>query len=227
MAEYVFDLKPTQDERLVPQLAAALDKCAELASRARLPGLWRLIDRIRNVPRASEKTLRRRRVLYRVYGVIMLISGLILLIPGLMAPRELLEPLIVGALAATWGVYCIVHRVGREQQGRKRDEERRFKRYEKEARKLAEGLADSRRAGMHLRFTEKEMTVEGAQGERQTLPYSTFRYAAETRELLLLRGNTEGFTLQKRELTWGNFPEFRAFLAARGVMVAPAGEESR
>ncbi len=219
MAEYVFELQPTRDERLLPQLAAALDKCGELSSRARLPGLWKLIDRLRDVPPAPENVLRRRRVLYRVYGGLLTVSGLILLIPGLTAPRELAGALVMGALSAAWGVYCIVHRVG---QGRQGGDGRRLRRFEREARGLLEGLADPRRAGIYVSFTEKEVVVARKQGGRQTLSYDAFVCAAETQELLLLRGKDGGFPLRKRELTWGYYPDFRVFLMARGVPMAPA-----
>ncbi len=220
--EYVFELKPARSEQFLPQLAAALDKCEELASRKGLPWLWKLYARFRGLPKAWDKTLRWSRILYRVAGVILIAAGLVLFVPGLMAPRELTGPLIVGALSVTWGVYCLFRRVG---QGRRGDGKRRLpKRMVKEARSLADGLADPQRAGVHVRFTEREMAFESTQGARQTLSYDTFLCGAETRELLLLRGKESGFVLQKRELTWGAWPEFRAFLMARGVLLAPAGE---
>lgn len=220
MAEYLFELRPTYDERLLSQLVVALDKCEELSSRRHLPGLWRLIDRLRGAQRAPEAVLRRRRVRRRIYGAVLIAAGLFLLIPALTAPRELPGPLLVGALAVVWGLYSLLLRGGTGGTSGKKSA---MQRYEKEARLLLEGLAEARRAGMHIRFADREVAMEAA-GGRKAIPYSAFECAAETRELLLLRGKASGLVLQKRELTWGNWEAFRAFLSERGVVVAPAAE---
>ena len=215
---FVFELKPARDERLLEQLTAALDKCAELSSRSRLPQLWKLIDRINAAPKLSGEALHKRRIWNRVFNGILVAAGLFLLIPSLMAPRELTGPLIVSVLAVVWGVFSLLRRQGTPEQSGKRPS----KRFEKDARELLKGLSEPQRAGVHMRFTEKEIVVEGRQDGRQTLSYDAFLCAAETRELLLLRGRESGFVLQKRELTWAAWPDFRAFLMARGVPVAPA-----
>lgn len=96
----------TDDERrgLREQLARALEKRMELNSRKVMPKLWAVTDRLRSVPKAPEPVLRRRRVRYKIYGVILLVLGLLLLIPGLMEPEELSAPLAAGALATVSGV---------------------------------------------------------------------------------------------------------------------------
>ena len=220
MAEYLFELGQVRDEQLVPQLASALDKCEEFSSRARLPGLWRLIDRLSGSQEASEEILRRRRRRRRIYGAVLIAAGLFLLIPALTAPRELPGPLLVGALAVAWGLCSLFLRGG---VGGKRGKKDALRRYEKEARLLLNRLAEARRAGMYVRFTDKEITVEAA-GERKTIAYGAFECAAETRELLLLRGKASGLVLQKRELAWGIWEAFRAFLIERGVPTAQAAE---
>ena len=219
MAEYLFELKRVQNDRLLPQLAAALDKCVELSSRKRLPVLWRLTDRLGGARKVSEEVLRRRRIRRRIHGGILTATGLFLLIPALASPRETPGAVLVGALAVAWGLYSLLRRGGSGEGGG-----RPLQRYENEARRLLEGLAEARRAGTHVRFTDKEMAVEAAEGERKAVSYSAFECAAETRELLLLRGKTSGLVLQKRELTWGNWEAFRAFLVKRGVLVAPVSD---
>ena len=220
MAEYLFELGPVRNEQFLPQLAAALDKCEELSSRARLPALWRLIDRMSGSQEVSEEILRRRRRRRRIYGIVLIAAGLFLLIPALTAPRELPGPLFVGALAVAWGLYSLLLRGGA---GGKRGKKGALRRCEKEARLLLNRLAEARRAGMYVRFTDREISVEAA-GERKTIPYGAFECAAETRELLLLRGKASGLVLQKRELAWGNWEAFRAFLTERGVPTAQAAE---
>ena len=215
MAEYLFELAPARDERLLPQLAAALDKCGELSERKRLPALWGVIDRLSGTEKVSEEVLRRRRRRRRMYGGVLIAAGLFLLIPALMPPRELTGPIVVGALATAWGLCSLLWRGGTGKAG---GGKRSLQRYEKEARRLMERLAEPRRAGMYVRFTDKEIAMEAA-GERKAVSYGAFECAAETRELLLLHGKTSGLVLQKRELTWGNWEAFRAFLAERGVTV--------
>ena len=219
MAEYLFELRPARDERFLPQLAAALDKCAELSARKRFPALWRLLDRLNDSQEAPEEILRRRRRRRRVYGGVLIAAGLLLLIPALTAPRELPGPLVVGALAVAWGLYTLFLRGGVGKRGKKSA----LRRYEKEARRLLDRLGEAQRAGMYMRFTDRELTAEAA-GERKTLSYGAFECAAETRELLLLRGRTSGVVLQKRELAWGSWEAFRVFLTERGVPVEQALE---
>lgn len=221
MAEYLFELGSVRDERFLPQLAAALDKCAELSARKRLPALWRVIDRLGAVGEASEEVLRRRRIRRRIYGGVLTAAGLFLLIPALTAPRELSGALFVGAVAVVWGLYSLLRRGGT---GGGSGGKALLQRYEKEARQLMERLSEAQRAELHIRFTGKGLIVETAKGERKAIPYEAFECAAETRELLLLYGKTSGLVLQKRELTWGNWEAFRAFLAERGIPVAPAFE---
>ena len=218
MAEYLFELTPTRDEELLPQLAAALDKCAELTSRKRLSALWRFIDRMNDARNVPEELLRRRRARRRIYGGILTVAGLLLLIPALTEPRELTGPLVVGAFAVAWGLYSLLRRGG---SGKRRGKKDALKRYEKEARRLLDRLAEAPRAEMHIRFTDKEMTVEAA-GERRAVPYGVFECGAETRDLLLLHGKANALVLQRRELAWGDWEAFGAFLTERGVPVAPA-----
>lgn len=216
----MFELRPARDERLLPQLVAALDKCGELSSRKRLPRLWRLIDRMRGAQAAPEEVLRRRRTRRRIYGGVLTAAGLFLLIPALTAPRELTGPLLVGAFAVAWGLYSLLRRGGA---GGKSGGKRALQRYETEARRLLDGLGEARRAGMHARFTDKGLSVEAA-GARKAIAYAAFECAAETRELLLLRAKASGFVLLKRELAWGDWEAFRAFLVERGVPVVTAVE---
>ena len=218
MAEYLFELSPARDERLLPQLASALDKCAELSARKRLPALWKLVDRLRAGGEAPAEVLRRRRIRRRVYGGVLTAAGLFLLIPALVPPRETPGALLVGAFAVAWGLYSLLRRGGTGGGNGGRPS---LQRYEKEARRLMGHLAGAQRAELHLRFTDKALSVETAKGERKALPYEAFECAAETRELLLLHGKTGALVLQKQELTWGNWEAFRAFLIERGVPVAP------
>ena len=217
MAEYLFELRPARDERFLPQLAAALDKCGELSSRRRLPALWRLIDRLRGAREVPEEVLRRRRRRRRLSGAILTAAGLFLLIPALTAPREMTAPLLVGALAVAWGLCSLFLRGGTGGGSGGKDA---LRRYEREARLLLDRLAEARRAGMYVRFTGREMTMEAADGERKAVSYGALECAVETRDLLLLRGKTSGIVLQKRELAWSDWGAFRAFLLERGVPVA-------
>lgn len=96
---FTFSLSPLDTEALLPQLSAALDKRMELYSRQQLPGLWRLNDKLSQVPRAPQRVRDQRKRLRQFLGLILWVLGLLLLAPGLIDPQELAVPLVAGACA--------------------------------------------------------------------------------------------------------------------------------
>ncbi|WP_369283571.1 hypothetical protein [Oscillibacter sp. GMB15532] len=101
--KFTFLLSP-YEERGKSQLFDALNKLAEMKSRKACPKMWAGIDKLNAVPRGSKGTSEKKRKRYKVYGGFLIILGLFALIPGVMAPKELLDVLIVGAAAFLLGV---------------------------------------------------------------------------------------------------------------------------
>lgn len=94
---FSFQITALDPDALHAQVSSALEAWTELLSRERFPKLWSLADKLNRREKAHRPVQKRRRVLYRVLGVVDWILALILLIPGLMEPQELLVPLLVGA----------------------------------------------------------------------------------------------------------------------------------
>ena len=96
---FTFSLSPLDTEALLPQLSAALEKRVELHSRQRLPGLWRVTDKLSKAERVSQPVANHRKRLRQVLGLLLWVLGLLMLAPGLIDPQELFVPLLAGACA--------------------------------------------------------------------------------------------------------------------------------
>ena len=96
---FTFSLSPLDTEALLPQLSAALEKRVELHSRQRLPGLWRVTDKLSKSERVSQSVANHRKRLRQVFGLLLWVLGLLMLAPGLIDPQELFVPLLAGACA--------------------------------------------------------------------------------------------------------------------------------
>ena len=106
--EFVF--KPEKlTEELVDQVAEAVGKRAEIFSREKLPGMWKKVDKL-NEKKMPEEVLRHRKIRYVIYGIILIAVGFFLFIPGLMKPKELTVPLIVGAFSIINGIFAVLPR---------------------------------------------------------------------------------------------------------------------
>ena len=200
----------TEEEKAVftPQLAMALDKRLELHSRRIMPGLWAVTDRLNRMPRASEAVRKRRRVRYRIYGVILLILGLLLLVPGLMEPKELAAPLAVGALATVSGILYLRPR---------RNGPRRRER--KQAEQLLAAMAGS--GNGDVAFAEEGVSVRAGESLRQ-IPYVEMDAVIETKDLLVLSfSKASALILKKRDMIEGEPAALLPFLAER-TGLAPA-----
>ena len=104
--DYEFQLSPYDGSSLVPQVSCALEKRTESISREKYPKMWKITDHF-NSKKVSEIVLKRRRLRYRVYGILLIIMGAFLLIPGLMEPQELAVPLFAGILGLLLGVFTL------------------------------------------------------------------------------------------------------------------------
>ena len=93
--DYIFHISPYDTEKLLPQVSRALEKRTEMVSRERFPGLWKHTDRFRSMARGRKRS----RLRTRGMSALCLAAGIFLAVPGLMEPRELFVPLLVGEAA--------------------------------------------------------------------------------------------------------------------------------
>lgn len=120
--KFTFLLSP-YEERGKSQLFDALKKLAEMKSRKACPRMWAGIDKLDAIPKVSKSTSEKRRKRNKVYGAFLIILGLFALIPGVMAPKELFDVLIVGAATFLLGVvYLFQPRINSDQRLQKETE---------------------------------------------------------------------------------------------------------
>ena len=96
---FSFQITPPDPDRLLWQVARALEMRTELVSREKCPRLWVLADRLNRKDRGPLAVRQKRRRRRTILSLINWLLGLILLVPGLMDPAQLLLPMLVGAAA--------------------------------------------------------------------------------------------------------------------------------
>lgn len=193
---FIFSMKLYDADALLSQVAWMLQKRVELASRKKLPGLWKLTDKLNAVPRAPEAELKRRRESRRRWGGLLLVMGIFLFVPGIMKPQELPVPLVAGFFAIVMGVLYL------------RKDDRKKNAYEKKAKKLFENMnASVESQKLRLVFGDTELITSGA-GEEKKISYVNMECALETADLFGLIYENQIVLLQKKELLLGTAEEF-------------------
>lgn len=194
---YCFQTTHYDISALQHEVAAALEKRMEAEGRKRLPGLWAAIDRLPGGQKPNEMT-RGRRIYRRVVGTLLLLVGLFLAIPGLVAPDELLGPLLVGLFAMGTAVYYLYS-----------TRKNRVTSAEKQAHKLLEAIAKA--PSQPVSFTDEGMQLQG----QAPIPYEEIIFYDETPSGILLNWSDQATFLQKKDLTEGEWIGFAAFLRAK------------
>lgn len=193
---FIFSMKPYDVDTLFPQVARMLQKRVELASRKKLPGLWKVTDKLNTVPRAPEAEQKRRQESRRRWGGLLLVMGIFLFVPGIMKPQELPVPLVAGFLAIVLGVLYL------------RKDDRKKNSYEKKAKQLLENRNVSmENQKLRLVFGDTELALSGA-GEDKKISYTGIECALETADLFGLIYENQLVLLQKKELLLGTVEEF-------------------
>lgn len=189
---FIFSMKSYDADGLATQAAWMLEKRMELASRKRLPGIWKMTDKLNATPRASEAELKRRRQHNRWWGGLLLVMGIFLFVPGIMKPQELPGPLIAGFLAVVLGVLYL------------RNGDRKKKAYEKKAKQLLKKMnASMEGQKLRLVFGDTELAMSGA-GEDKKVSYADMECTLETKDLYAFLFENQIVILQKQELLLGN-----------------------
>lgn len=104
---FTFQITPLDTAQLCPQVSRALEKRREFLSRQRCPKMWELTDKLNSVERAPQAIQENRRRRRGFLGLLNWMLGVVLLMPGLMAPKELLFPLLVGAIGFGTGTVSL------------------------------------------------------------------------------------------------------------------------
>ena len=197
--DYIFHISPYDTEKLLPQVSRALEKRTEMVSRERFPGLWKHTDRFRSMARGRKRS----RLRTRGMSALCLAAGIFLAVPGLMEPRELFVPLLVGAAAMGAGIIGLW-----QSRARKKNP------FDRAAKILLEGKdKSSAEQAASVSFSEEGMTVPAGGGARagtlsilagggkaEFVPYREFECAVETADSFLFVFGGRVLLLQKMDL---------------------------
>ncbi|MBQ7873535.1 MAG: hypothetical protein IJ306_00025 [Oscillospiraceae bacterium] len=183
---------------LVDEVACVLAKRTEIASREKLPGLWNKIDKI-NTDKAPENVLRRRKTRHAVYGAALIAMGIFLFVPGIMKPKELFVPLVVGAVSLISGIFAVM------------PQKNAAERFEKKAQKLIKSIDSSVKNGDTLVFGEECITENGA----LLMEYENIAEIFETKNLFFISDGIKAILIRKCDLVRGNNDEFCAFIGIK------------
>ena len=210
---YTFQTSAYDVEQLVPETSVALEKRVELASRRRLPGMWKATDSLTQKGEAQQMT-RSRLVYRRGVGIALIVLGLFMLIPGLKEPEELLLPLIAGVCGIAIGIHSLW---GTRKKPEKEAVEALAQMPEKKISKRFEGtartfLSNIAKVGQtEVRFSEDGMQL----GESALISYQGIEYFIETPQGYLVAWGTQATFLQKKDLQGATEDEFYAFVSER------------
>ena len=217
--EYIFRTSEYDVEQLVPEVSVVLEKRVELASRQRLPGMWKATDSVAQKSGTPRPMTRGRLIYRRVVGIALIVLGLFMMISGLMKPQELLLPLFAGVCGLVFGINALwstrkkegeeAVEVTEAAEPAKEPEKKLSKKYESTARTFLTNLANV--GTTEVRFSEEGMHL----GEQTVIPYAAMEYFFETPLGYLIAWGRQATFLQKQDLQHDDETEFRGFVACR------------
>ena len=182
-------------ENLSYEISETVAKRTEIFSRKKFPGLWEKTDAL-NAKNLSAPALKRRIRLRRFYGIICIALGIFLFVPGLVNPRELFVPLIVGAFAIIFGISAVIPR--------KTNAEK----FLKKAKKLAKAINSSLKPGDTVVFGENGIFENGG----ALMKYEELEDVIENRSIFLVCDGKKIMVLRKTDMVAGNPEDFRIFI---------------
>ena len=103
--KFVFQAVPEQEE-LFRQVSQGLEKLTEMYSREKLPGLWKVTDRLNRAQEGKAPISSGRRNFRRVMALVDWLLGIFALIPAVQSPKELGTLLAVGVRRSVWAPAC-------------------------------------------------------------------------------------------------------------------------
>ncbi|GAB6108663.1 hypothetical protein [Fusibacter bizertensis] len=204
---FIFQISAYDREELKEQLTLALDKRTELISRKLLPRLWTFIDWLNRRGKSVSHRSHHKTIRFKIYGVVLLAMGIFLLVPGLVSPKELIAPLLAGALSVSLG---IVYLLPNRKKADKKINKKINKKFEKSAIKILDRLQSLDSHGgdsLEVHFNEEGMVMG-----KDSVTYPNFDIIIETEKLYLITLKTKLVVLQKKDLIVGTTEDFIHFL---------------
>ncbi len=210
--EYLFEvtaerLRGLPRDAALLQTRHALEQRTELRSRELLPGLWKVTNKLRIIPKAEESLLQKRRRRTKMLSVICLVLGGSALVPGMAAPRD---PILI--LAGAVGIFFGLFRLyGTQKPG---------KRFQIPAKTLLNKLFTfTGHTAVRITFSDAGMVLEeihaGMPENRRPIPYPSFECIIECSDLYLLAYSGNGLILPKCCQISGTPEQLRAALSPK------------
>ncbi|NMA66824.1 MAG: YcxB family protein [Clostridiaceae bacterium] len=207
--EFIFNITPINCSVFLEEISSALEKRTELISRARNPKTWAYTDKLNAKEKSPETVLKKRRAFRKIVSVINLTLGIILFVPGLMEPKELLTPLIVGAFAITAGIVGLFGKRGN-----------RKNQFLKPAKLLLQGKDTIIAGENQIVFSENQMKIVTSHTGAVVIPYSEFEYIIETKNAFLLTYQGNATILQKKDFQENALQDFCDFVCWKTSFVS-------
>ena len=203
MEQYIFS--PTACESgLEEELAAALEKRTEVISRASFPNMWEKTDALN---RYAARGRTQNGIFRKILSWILILAGLFLAIPGMMEPKELRTPLVLGIFFVLLGLLSLLGR-------RLVRKDASFRRAAAKLLKTTSGL-DA--VSVQVVFNDEGLSII-TQDDACSVPYADMEMLVETPQLYLLTYGGKATLLQKKDLS-GDAAAFTASLASRAIPV--------
>lgn len=200
--EFLFRTGDYDRPGLTRQVTRALQVRTEIESRAKMPRMWKAIDRLNEEEKVSDEVKERRAKRSKIYGVLLLVLGVLLFVPGIMDPAGMALQLFAGCVGIVVGALTLIPR----KQSRGSNLQRRI---ERSARDLLAQLKAAPQT--EVRFNDESMQL----GDDATIPYQKFTCVVETEEVYLFVWGKEATVLQKCDLCEGEAEDFDAFLRGK------------
>jgi len=193
---FIFQLSAYDEAALLSQTAGLLEKRTEHLSRIRYPGLWKHADRF-NPKRKDKKP---HPILSRLLSLLCLLLGIFLFVPGLMKPKELLVPLLAGAI----GIGAGIGGLWRNRKNRKTP-------FETSAALLFKSIGSiAPEDRIRILFSDLCMMLSS-----ENIAYENFEGVFISRDLYLFTYGEKALLLQKKDLTDADPCAFEDFLAEK------------
>lgn len=212
--EFVFTRTPLE-EALLPQITHALKTRIDSLSRLKYPAMWERADRAaaNDTPEKKASRDKAAAIRYKLWGVIFLALGILLAVPGIMEPRGLTLPLIVGVLAVILGCKRLFSKYVSA-------EEKQNLRYAASARRLMTMLNNAQTSGAPtLTFNAEAMTMTTPNGSEEVVPYTAMEYIIEEEDIILITFGTKVTVIRQTEIIAGDIHAFLPYLEDKAAVL--------
>lgn len=202
---YAFKMSNIDISEFLTSVSTILEKRTELSSREKFSKLWECTDKLNEnkIQDGKKNNLLKN----RIWGTICLVLGIFILIPGLINPRELPVPLIVGICAVIIGLRAILS-CGKNP-------------FDKSAKILLEKENSFLKDGIvTVAFLEEKMEIasivlKNGEMKKEEVLYTDFERCFDYENILVFVYGDNIIAIKKSDLIQGDIEEFTKFIVTK------------